>query len=491
MTVLINRFVVHAGVAMVLALSFCMLSCQKDDRTPDVRRSSGMVVDVALKLAVDESSMPLIEPMDPTPAAVAATRAVTPTNGEKIINDLNFFFVRKGLNTPVRHLYLTADDLAVNPGDDLKDIILKDMYIGRYEMYVVANQGEIEPAKATGFTAEEVDTLHIHNKFEKSVDFLAAGLPMTCKKPIEIKLVDGEPTPITVELEFAVSKINFLCTKGDAIKDKAKFKCVQVVNSVTSTRAFGGDGVTGNTYGNYSKEAAGMEALLFLDRTYYVLNNRCGVKPEIIMEQDRTIGRAPSQATYVYVETECNTDYNITQLFGFYVYAGGNDTDNFDVNSNTQYNVNVMLHSLEPDTDSRISSLKVAYNQWQLPNGVNVRNYTTLTITCRNLNGQSLRLTSGTSNGQLPDEVKKGAYTIELEDLDGGHSYGVATEPDYLSIKNLIVVPLDRYQFEVQFKYFFTALKMPDGNDYNYVLYVNIENSNGVNATQLLKIDYL
>jgi hypothetical protein len=92
--------------------------------------------------------------------------------------------------------------------------------------------------------------------------------------------------------------------------------------------------------------------------TFYMPENIAGVNP-LATSQDLKLQYAPLSATYLEIKGEgIGNDGRLNEFVTFRLYLGNNNTDNYNVNINTHYNINLTFRGVNI-ADSRIEVLRV------------------------------------------------------------------------------------------------------------------------------------
>lgn len=483
-------------------LCAAVLSCSHSRHNEESREREPNMVDVVLRFdfadqadaaAPAQSKSPADDLFNINVGSIAAPTKATANNLERKIQDLNLFFVRErhtggsDANT-VKHIYLTENQLTVNPDGSSGDIVIKDIYLGPYIMYMMANVGDLSKNGTVKFTPKQLNDF----KFELPAAstgsaWLESGLPMYGKDRVDIEFVGDNIVPISGKLNFAVSKVNFKCKIKDELFGTGKIyiSSVSLMNVAAHCNPFATTAPVVTPYSdNYAIKYSQSENRQSADGYFYAYPNGKGNVVSIGDPKERNISNAPVGATYLYVETTFINKSNDAENYGFYIYLGKeNDLINFDTDIGKFYDINVNINGIDPSTDSRISSLIITMDLTDAGGQSMYKDSLcsySFFINAQNLKGQDINLTM---KAEPAAKYNKDGYISMVVMADNRHD---TLNGPVTHFEQLVVLPFSKIDANsYSKKYYFGFVQhhdVPFANSQNYIV-IDVEIANGVKSS--------
>lgn len=275
---------------------------------------------------------------------------------ESTVQDLNLYAIKSGTDKIV-HQYI--------PENGARYMILPD---GTWELYAIANYGSDLGRQTVASLHEQYETITGYNHYDK-----LKRLPMLGKQTVT---VNAQTSAITLFLQRRVVKLNVYVKLAPEVKDEISLHLSQVMNTperlaLTDMRTFDQrKDLNTITFGSIPER-----------RIYYLYENLAGTVPSITKPEQRILGVAPAKATYIRIlGTYGKPSYKNVY---YHIYPGGNQTSDFNLKRNTEYQLTVTVCGSNP-SDLRLSSSDIAIkdNYLECKKGETV--YTEVTVNVSN-----------------------------------------------------------------------------------------------------------
>lgn len=232
------------------------------------------------------------------------------------------------------HLYLFGSERVYRRVTAYSTVPLElDLLPGIYRIYAVANKNGL----GRGTTELELEDL----LFERR-ESAAGGSVMSCREEI---VVSKELKTKDVALAHCAAKVTYTISTRllPSLSPSIKIVAVQLCNLPDKGSVFdGGQQLPGGTFGNNPTIIPSVGAGIFLG-AFYMPENRSGNVPSITSLSERSPANAPATATCLRIQVR-----RLSRIVTYYVYLGGNTTDDFNVLRGMHYNYNIVLRGRTP-----------------------------------------------------------------------------------------------------------------------------------------------
>lgn len=195
---------------------------------------------------------------------------------------------------------------------------------GVYEIYAAANY----TPSIENLSAAELNSIY--------AGFITGNstIPMGFKAIADLSTV----TTYSVPLKRIAAKIQFSVTSNTV-----KITSWQICNAPQGAAIMPG-GTAAATYGNvtetsFNNSSGSQKSFSF---SAYVPENLAGTKSTITDQKQRTRANAPANATYLKLEGDSYL-YGVTTHIEYWIYLGGNETSDFNIRRNHNYQVNINI----------------------------------------------------------------------------------------------------------------------------------------------------
>lgn len=229
-------------------------------------------------------------------------------------------------------------------------------------VYVIANTGNANLFKGYDIHAES--TLKNMVKTVPNANTLNNGtnLPMTgSRKNVNISAGTNSLGTLTVTRMAAKINLNITVKGGSGITISEYIICnvpfrtwyvprPLSTESETDDSGAGEDAASPDNDSHWTNTPTKTlpAATTSIDTTFYMFENRRGIKIGIAQQKDKNTSTAPKRATYVYIKGKIG---EVTAIWR--VYLGANNTTNFNIKRNREYTYNIKLDDTAL-TDTRI-----------------------------------------------------------------------------------------------------------------------------------------
>ena len=309
-----------------------------------------------------------------------ATRALDPSQ-EKAIRNLNVYLFH--ITTDIsKHIYS-------NDGTQRIDATLVK---GEYDLFVIANAG----GNLGELTREQAEARALNISDESDLTRNDA-LPMSARQSVTA----NQNAVIPVSLVRLTAKVEFSLTIAPAVSGQIVLQTVQLMNAPRSVSYFADNrasrellnfpkqNITGNTFSG----------------TYYVPENLQGINAAIKDQKNKNPSNAPVGATYLYVQ---GTTYG--RQVAYYIYLGGNNIDDFNIQRNHQYVVQATISGINT-VDTRVSTVDLTFGAIKNPCNVGETVTSSVTLKCTNSPARQIYLSAMLAEGGGTLTVNGSAWT--------------------------------------------------------------------------------
>lgn len=256
----------------------------------------------------------------------------TKSNAERDIYDLNIYLLNTTFNT-IKNYYLTAGSNTLN----------QKLANGNYEVYVIGNWG------SNLGVMTKTALLNLQYTVGNESQITANGrMVMSSAQSITI----SRSSAFQIPLNRLAAKVNFNISMSPAMAANSKILSVQPYNCNGTASLFANNREALISYPTYDVSLSNLNAL---SKSYYFMENLQGKNNDITVPSGRTKANSPANATYLVIRVERNK-----KLIDYRIYLGENDTNDFNVNRNTNYNFNIVIAGENP-MDLRLSSTSVIF----------------------------------------------------------------------------------------------------------------------------------
>lgn len=417
-----------------------------------------------------------------------ATKAGATPDPDEIIKDLNIYLFHRAVDTMRRHYFVTV----TNPLD-MEPLMIKNVFVGDYDIYVLANNGcstcsdhddADKDDKCTYLLPADMANLYttpLNPTDPLDINGLPqTGLMMTYKGVLEIRRADRDnPLEATFDFTRIMSALTLSVTRTEPNLSLGGAK----IYSPKSVRPF-------NLHTPETDPSYFGQFTVARNKKLYIFANKQGNSTTSITKlQDRYGLYAPRLATYI----SYSASYDNGSL-SYSIYPRNQDIEttevlsNFDILPNTPYEMAVNFGT--PDfTDPRLSRLKYETencNQFHLPNdyfpidkqfNVNTTVELDVKLTTSNLFNTVTEVTCKTT-------AASGNYVVELYDQSGAHLLKTIRSTDQSPYNEIIktelfVTRLDPQMiYKVKIKY-----QQSERSTTNEVLAISIQTQQGPEFT--------
>ncbi len=392
---------------------------------------------------------------------------------ETHIANLNLFFVHQSYpsagSPEVRHYYFEEASDGAGLSSQLK---LTNIRVGKYRMYAVANyyNGSMDPGNMppshnndpgygavdlSSVTEADLQSYLLYNK--------AGHLLMTAEDEVLIHKpgVPGQVATqdhIDINLVRQHAKVNFTATinsgnpalSGMTITGLYFGNWAQRVKSFATTEVGSSENFVTRSASFGTVSPVGGKAITLAD--CYPLANNQGMVPGL-QEADRSAENAPDAASHLRVATLTGTS-----RYDYSVYLGANQTNDFNLEPNKNYTVNMNINGLEGD--ARISSMAITQPQFSAPGTGELVTSAEFEVAISNRFNERFSLRPQIIS---PDNIT-GTFEIFLYD-EGLGDYSATPLPEESG--NVLILdtnlPGSEAQMTVRYKIVFTANSIPNG----------------------------
>ncbi len=139
--------------------------------------------------------------------------------------------------------------------------------------------------------------------------------------------------------------------------------------------------------------------------TYYVPENLQGINAAIKRPERQNPSNAPVGATYLYVQ---GTTYG--RQVAYYIYLGGNNIDDFNIQRNHQYVVQANISGINT-IDTRVSTVDLTFGAIKNPCNVGETVTSSVTLKCTNSPARQIYLSAMLAEGGGTLTVNGSAWT--------------------------------------------------------------------------------
>ncbi len=156
--------------------------------------------------------------------------------------------------------------------------------------------------------------------------------------------VDGD---ISIDLEME-RLVAYFYIKINLTDDASDFNIIrtEVINAAASCNVFRDNPPASSTVETFTNFTTGY-------MVFYTMENLQGVMSHITRPEDKNENNAPANATHIKIYVESST-HEIVYTY----YLGGNTINDFNIERNTRYNINVNITGMDP-SDLRVESTKI------------------------------------------------------------------------------------------------------------------------------------
>lgn len=309
-----------------------------------------------------------------------ATRALDPLQ-EKAIRNLNVYLFHKTTDIS-KHIYS-------NDGTQRIDATLVK---GEYDLFVIANAG----GNLGELTRKQAET-HALNISDESDLTRNDALPMSARQPVTA----NQNAVIPVSLVRLTAKVEFSLTIAPAVSGQIVLQTVQLMNAPRSVSYFADNRASGELL-NFPKQNITGNTF---SGTYYVPENLQGINAAIKDQKDKNPSNAPVGATYLYVQ---GTTYG--RQVAYYIYLGGNNIDDFNIQRNHQYVVQATISGINT-VDTRVSTVDLTFGAIKNPCNVGETVTSSVTLKCTNSPARQIYLSAMLAEGGGSLTVNGSAWT--------------------------------------------------------------------------------
>ena len=314
------------------------------------------------------------------PETQIATRALDPSQ-EKAIRNLNVYLFHKTTDIS-KHIYS-------NDGTQRIDATLVK---GEYDLFVIANAG----GNLGELTREQAETRALNISDESDLTRNDA-LPMSARQPVTA----NQNAVIPVSLVRLTAKVEFSLTIAPTVSGQIVLQTVQLMNAPRSVSYFADNRTSGELL-NFPKQNITGNTF---SGTYYVPENLQGINAAIKDQKDKNPSNAPVGATYLYVQ---GTTYG--RQVAYYIYLGGNNIDDFNIQRNHQYVVQANISGINT-IDTRVSTVDLTFGAIKNPCNVGETVTSSVTLKCTNSPARQIYLSAMLAEGGGTLTVNGSAWT--------------------------------------------------------------------------------
>lgn len=375
---------------LLLCMVIVAVGCRKRDKhdpAPDPQRFAP--IDVVLKINTDDNQSHLTKTFYKNSFQSSSFQysvsnqidpPLTKANADEIINDLNvFLFYRtpaenskdgKELRRPEfdRHYYFSG--LVA----DIREVTLTDVYIGQYDMLMVANNGfnmcrgthaHIDRASPDQHTTDSClqfkNREDVLNAVSDNIDFIninrigGYGLLMKyCDHVVFRKYGQYDESEIVLERVMAKMNLSFKTDVGPG--RELKFYDI-FLKSLAGTQKIYGQNTIAKSYEDYPIYSdLSTSSSEFTSKEIFFSSNVKGIVESITSEQQRTQKNAPANATYLFMAGKYTEPGEIsgfkTTNIGYMIYLwDGNSINDFNIMPNVPYNMSVKFKKPDPNDE--------------------------------------------------------------------------------------------------------------------------------------------
>lgn len=303
------------------------------------------------------------------PETQIATRALDPSQ-EKAIRNLNVYLFHKTTDIS-KHIYS-------NDGTQRIDATLVK---GEYDLFVIANAG----GNLGDLTREQAEARALNISDESDLTRNDA-LPMSARQPVTA----NQNAVIQVSLVRLTAKVEFSLTIAPAVSGQIVLQTVQLMNAPRSVSYFADNRASSGDLVSFTKQNITGSTFSGI---YYVPENLQGVNAAIKDQKDKNPSNAPAGATYLYVQ---GTTYG--RQVAYYIYLGGNNTGDFNIQRNRQYVVQATISGINT-VDTRVSTVDLTFGAIKNPCNVGETVTSSVTLKCTNSPARQIYLAAQIAEG--------------------------------------------------------------------------------------------
>lgn len=397
---------IDSKLVCTLLMAIALLGCRKVDTTDTPKEQPLVPIDVTLVLdnhdgtkfhtkslnanfsnIITESKGWSVEEFR-KPIDLVATKAsgvpswveVGDTISNKRIDDLHVFLVHKDRDTIVRHYYKKfAQPLAPD------DVELKNIYVGNYYIYMVANLGDaitiggavhkIELGVGENYkvcydahTKAQIEELMYKLSLFNINDF-AKGFPRTYTGEVLFKTNKEEYPGDKIVLRPAMSRITFKMAYQLANVSNLKFNQISISSVYLYSHLFGENNTSAMEHLNDKFGSVTIRgAYENVEKYSKIINpNRPGLPLVTGDTPGKIPSNAPTNATYINFKgtySDVDGEHNI----GYMYYLGGDDVNDYNVERDADYFLSFNFKDPNFD-DPRIYSFNVPKNWFKTAGG--------------------------------------------------------------------------------------------------------------------------
>ena len=253
------------------------------------------------------------------------TEAITRAVDENTIADLNLYLV-DNLTLECLHFYTQTPYVQFS------------CHAGKYKLFIVANAHK----DIGNMTYEQIED------FNADYDSTSDKLMMTAQKVLTLKSSENPVELPAIEVKRFAAKINYSIATD--LPD-LEIRSVQVMHLPQRATPFVSGNPSAFIDGPIWENAGAANAF---SGSFYMLPNCQGTVTGIVGQEQKNPENAPEDATYLRIRATRGT-----KILDYLVYLGENNTDNFDVRTNTSHTLNIVIRG-DNETDVRVRSYTVA-----------------------------------------------------------------------------------------------------------------------------------
>lgn len=270
----------------------------------------------------------------------------TRAGAETTITDLNIYIFCDKYNIKQNHYLTSASNLTL------------ELVNGEYEVYVIGNWG----GNLGAMTKSAL--LNLKSTMSSEAQITANNrMVMSCFQRISI----SRNSTVQILLNRLAVKVNFNISMSAAMSADSKIIHIQPYSCNGAVSLFADSRIinTGSPTIKYPTYDVSASNLKSLSKSYYFMENMQGRNNAVTSPNGRIQANAPTYSTYLWIRIERNMKY-----IDYRVYLGENDTNDFNISRNTNYNYNIVILGENP-TDLRVSTTSIIFHSGNFdnPNG--------------------------------------------------------------------------------------------------------------------------
>ena len=256
----------------------------------------------------------------------------TKVNTEFDIHDVNIYLFNLQNNTAQNHYIAGNNSFTL------------DLVNGTYDIYVIGNWGrDLGP-----MSVRDLEKLKTSVASESQITS-DNRMIMSNKQTVAI----NKNTTLQIPLNRVAVKVTFNISLSSEMAIDSKITYIRPYNCNNSVSLFADSRLSIGVGAAYSGIPISLPDAKKITKSYYFMENMQGKNNSIASQNGRNHANAPTYSTYLWIRVERNTKF-----IDYYVYLGGNITDDFNLCRNTNYNYNIVIEG-ENTNDLRVSQTNI------------------------------------------------------------------------------------------------------------------------------------